>query len=131
MLSTNYEAINPLGCELGHAKRNPSTHRIAPKMRFFDCQRVEHHGDIGDPIVEGVRLRVVRFITTAVTARIDQHQPVIALQGIDITALVPVLDRLQEPVLQDQRWAFAFNSVVYPYSLIMSIRHPPCSLSEG
>ena len=83
-------------------------------MRFFDCQRVEHRDDIGDPIVEGVRLRIVRLITSAVTARIDQHQPVIAPKGIDIPALVPVLDRLQEPVLQYQRWAFTFDSVVYP-----------------
>jgi hypothetical protein len=86
MLSTNYEAINPLGSELRHAKRNPSTHRIPPKMRFFDCQRVEHRDDIGDPSVEEVRRRVVRFITPAVTARIDQHQPVITPEGVDITA---------------------------------------------
>jgi hypothetical protein len=71
-------------------------------MRFFDCQRVEHSDDIGDPVAEGVGVRVVRLITTAVTARIDQLQPVIALQGIDITALVPVLDGLQQPVLQSR-----------------------------
>jgi hypothetical protein len=69
---------------LGHTAIEIGT---APPALF---QRVEYRDDIADPVFERVDSGVGRFVAVTGPARIDQNQPMVAFQGIDVAGFILV-----------------------------------------
>jgi hypothetical protein len=130
MRAADHQAIHATGGILGHAEADPSAHRVAPEMGLRDAHRIGHRRDIRYPFVERIGTGIMRLVALPVTTRIEQHQSVIALEGIHVPEFVPVVDALREPVLQDERRAFAFDTLVNADALIIGIWHamPPLTL---
>ena len=76
-------------------------------MGLRHAHGVDHRGDVRHPLLEPICTGILRLVALSVTARIDQDQPVIALEGIHVPEFVPVVDAPRESVLQDERRAFA------------------------
>src|SRR5437773_6260219 len=123
MGAADHQAIDALGRILRHAEPDPAAHRIAPEMRFREIERVEHGGDIGDPPIKAVRTRIVRLVALAVTAPVDQDQPIVGLERIDIAGPVPILDGLYQAVLEDEWLPLPLNAIMDTYTSVICKWH--------
>src|SRR6516164_1824264 len=65
----------------------------------------------------------MRFVARPMTAGVNEYQPIIRLQRVDIAALVPGLNAVSEPVLNHQRRTRALDLVVNAHPLIIGIWH--------
>src|SRR5205809_886428 len=92
-------------------------------MRLREIESVEHGGDIGDPPIKAVRCGIVRFVALAVTAPVDQDQPIVGLERIDIAGPVPILDGLYQPVLEDEGVPLPFDAVMDADPTVVDIWH--------
>jgi hypothetical protein len=92
MLSANHQAINPLGRKGGHAKADPSAHRVTPEMGFRDTENIENRDNVADAIFEPIGFWIVRLVATAMSPRINHNQAVPSPEGVHVPAFRPVFD---------------------------------------
>jgi hypothetical protein len=81
-----------------------------------------HHGD-----GPGIRGPVVRFITRAMPTGIDQDEPIVALQRLNIPPLVPIRQITIKAVQEHKRGAFPSHVVMNTDALVGGVWHarPP------
>src|SRR5215470_5295985 len=123
MRSADDESPSSLRRILGDTEADPSSHRVAPKMRRGNIESVEYRDDIPDMRTQLVRRGIVRFVTPAMATGVEQDKLVMWAQGVDIPMTRPTLHVPGHPVLQNQSRAFPLYTIVDSDSLVGRERH--------
>ena len=72
-------------------------------MGFCDVKCIKHGHDIGRHNMQCIRLWRLRLLTLPMSACVDQNEPEVALQSIDISQFAPRLMRIGDAMKQYQR----------------------------
>src|SRR6516225_10246238 len=96
---------------LRHRKGDPPAHRVPEEMGAGNAEVGQHRDDIRRIGFRLIGLRFIWLVARTMPAGIDQDQPIIRLQTVDITEFVPGLEAVAEPVLQYEGRAMTLNLV--------------------
>jgi hypothetical protein len=88
-----------------HGKAVLAPHREAKVVGGDNGEVIEHGHDVSDDVLETVSLGFMGLIARPVPAGIDQNEPVLVLERLDIAEFVPALQAVPKPMLADQRGA--------------------------
>ncbi len=119
---------------LGHAKPDPSSHRVAPKMRSAEVEVIEDRNSITHLQGQRIQSRVMRFIACSMSTRIQKNELVIGLQRVNIASHIPALHTLSKSMMKYKWWTFTCDLIMNADSLIIRIWHtllPATSCCSG
>jgi hypothetical protein len=95
-----------------HCKTDPAFHRVAEVVGSGNVEIIQDSGDVGDIALRFVGVGLMRLVACPMATSVNQDEPVLRLQPVDISGLVPRLQAVGEPVLNQQGLPITLNSIM-------------------
>jgi hypothetical protein len=92
-------------------------------VRAFNPFSVEDGEDVADTLAEGIGRGIVRRITAALTAGIEEDEAIGITKGFDVAGVfaAPVFETAEEADVEDQRGSAALELVVNTDAVILGV----------
>jgi hypothetical protein len=88
---------------------------------------IKYGHDIDRDVLEAVGLGLMRFIARPVPSSIDQDEPLLVLERLDIAEFIPAFQAIPKSMLEDQRRTVALHLVMHAQPLTPHVWHPRSS----
>src|SRR5215470_3965652 len=131
MRTADDEALDPFWRIFRHAPPDPPAHRVPPEVCRRDLEGVEHRHNVSDLQWQSIRIGVVRLVTRAMPAGVQEDELVVGFQWLDVPRLRPAPDVPGISVLKHQGRARALDAVVDTKALIARVWHRRYLLTPG